>query len=88
MTRMVGYAGFDAPDEVLEDASLTPGEKRATLKHWLAAVTRRARSAPQAERAEFESLTVELAAAIEAIEITMPARHMAGRHLDGRQGAR
>lgn len=75
MKRMGGYAGFAAPDEVLEDGALTAGEKRATLQHWLAVTSRRARSAAPAERAPLERLTIELAAAIEAVEIGPPPRH-------------
>ncbi len=83
---MGGYAGFAAPDEVLEDGALTAGEKRDTLKHWLAAAARRARSAAPPERAPLERLAIELAAAIEAVEIGRPLRHV-WRHdeIEGRR---
>jgi hypothetical protein len=63
-----GYAGFYRPEDVILEPSLSVEQKYETLKHWQLLLARRARVAPVSERETYETLTIELAAAIECVD--------------------
>lgn len=71
-----GYAGFYRPKDVTLDPSLSLEQKSETLKHWQQSLVRLARVARVDDRETYETLAVELAAAIEYVDSAQTSAHI------------